>query len=97
MAELCRAGDLDSHTSGKAKSVGQIWNRHQMEISERTVDAAALRFFGGKRECGTDENRSISVSGGRIDEHSAQLQVERSGARRRLGAAGFQRDVGSKS
>src|SRR5262249_52115110 len=53
MAELCRAADLDSHTFGKAKSVEQLWNRHQMGISERTVDAAALRFFGGKRECGT--------------------------------------------
>lgn len=29
MAELCRAGDLDSHTFGKAKSVGQIRNRHR--------------------------------------------------------------------
>lgn len=91
MAELCRAGELDSFSLTKAKSLAQLWNRHQMEISERTVDAAALRFFAGRRESRSDVSKSISISGGRIDEWGKSYRLNG----RALGAISELRDFSS--
>jgi HK97 family phage major capsid protein len=64
MAELLRADQHGPAYIAQPKTTAELFAQSRI----RNMDSATLEFFGSKRRSANNENRTISITGGRIDE-----------------------------
>lgn len=68
MADLVRAGDIDSRSRGEPRSKAQLFNQKRAHVIERMRDPTVIQFFTGMRTGCFREERSTSVVGRRSEE-----------------------------
>jgi hypothetical protein len=77
MADLVRAGDIDSRSRGEPRSKAQLFNQKRAHVIERMRDPTVIQFFTGMRTGCFREERSTSVVGRRSEE-KCSMRWERS-------------------
>jgi len=70
--KITEARELDGKRSWEPRSYSQLFEAHRGRTIIRNLDPAPREFFGGKRAAGANEERTISVTGGRITERTSK-------------------------